>query len=96
MISTSLEPIDWYKTAIDQWLKDQSIEIASITREEHGIIPMHETIAEDNALTRIGAASGAVRLSSGYAFTHIQRQTTLLQRGLKKVNFAYLRLFLAL
>ena len=51
MISTTLEPIDWYKTAIDQWLKDQSIEIASITREEHGIIPMHETIAVDNALT---------------------------------------------
>lgn len=87
MISTSLEPIDWYKTAIDQWLKDHSIEIASITREEHGIIPMHETIAEDNALSRIGAASGAVRLSSGYAFTHIQRQITLLAEGIEKGEF---------
>lgn len=31
MISTTLEPMDWYRTAIYQWLKDQSIEIESIT-----------------------------------------------------------------
>lgn len=87
MISTSLESMDWYRTAIDQWLKDQSIEIESITREEHGVIPMHETIAEDSSLTKIGAASGAIRLSSGYAFTTIQMQITKLAAGIEKGQF---------
>ena len=87
MISTTLEPMDWYRTAIYQWLKDQSIEIESITREEHGVIPMHETLAEDSTLTRIGAASGALRLSSGYAFTHIQQQISQLAAGIEQGEF---------
>lgn len=88
MISTKLEPMDWYKAAIDQWLKDQSIEIDSITREEYGVIPMHETIPEDISLSRIGAASGAVRLSSGYAFSNIQSQVNQLVENMERGEFS--------
>lgn len=88
MISTTLEPMEWYKEAIHQWLDQQSIEITDITREEYGVIPMHETTAEDTSLTRIGTASGAVRLSSGYAFTHIQSQINQLASNIRKGEFS--------
>lgn len=87
MISTTIEPVDWYKQAIYQWLDGQSIEIEEITREELGIIPMHETIPTDNSLSRIGASSGAVRLSSGYAFTHIQSQMNQLASNIEKGDY---------
>lgn len=87
MISTTIEPVDWYKQAIYQWLDGQSIEIEEITREELGIIPMHETTPKDTSLSRIGTSSGAIRLSSGYAFTHIQSQINQLASNIEKGDY---------
>ena len=87
MISTTLESKDWYKQAIFQWLDQQSIEIEEITREEYGVIPMHKTSPIDDSLKSIGAASGAVRLSSGYAFTSIQTQIHQLAGCINKGEF---------
>ncbi|MFL2530709.1 MAG: lycopene cyclase family protein [Porticoccaceae bacterium] len=88
MISATLEPKEWYKQGIYQWLDDQSIEIEEITREEYGVIPMHETTPEDTKLMRIGSASGAVRLSSGYAFTNIQAQISQLAANIERGEFS--------
>jgi lycopene beta-cyclase len=87
MISTTLEPRDWYKQAIDQWLQQQSIDIKEVVREEYGVIPMHETTQKDKSLARIGTSSGAVRLSSGYAFTYIQAQINQLATNIEKGEF---------
>ena len=88
MISTSLEPKEWYKQAIYQWLEDQSIEVDEITREEYGVIPMHKTNPIDANLACIGSASGAIRLSSGYAFTNIQAQISQLAANIERGEFS--------
>jgi lycopene beta-cyclase len=87
MISKSLESEDWYRQAINQWLDQQGIEIDTIVRQESGIIAMHSSLPIDPTMSRIGAASGAVRQSSGYAFTHIQSQVSQLVEGIEKGNF---------
>jgi lycopene beta-cyclase len=74
MISNQLEDKAWYRQAIEQWLRDQNIEIEKKIGEEAGIIPMQTVIPVDAATAGIGAASGAIRLSSGYAFAGIQIQ----------------------
>jgi lycopene beta-cyclase len=48
---------------------------------------MHSSLHIDPTMPRIGAASGAVRQSSGYAFTHIQSQVSQLVEGIEKGNF---------
>ena len=87
MISKSLEPEDWYRQAIDQWLDQHGIEIETIVRQESGIIAMHSSLPIDSNLACIGAASGAVRQSSGYAFTNIQSQIRQLVEGIEKGEF---------
>jgi len=87
MISKSLESEDWYRQAIDQWIDQQGIEIETIVRQESGIIAMHSNLSIDPTIARIGAASGAVRQSSGYAFTNIQSQVSQLVEGIEKGNF---------
>ncbi|TWX73576.1 lycopene cyclase family protein [Colwellia sp. C1TZA3] len=88
MISSKLEEKEWYRQAIYQWLKDQKIEIEETLGEEIGVIPMQSL----NPLTinsgAIGAASGAVRLSSGYAFANIQAQITKLAEGINSGDFS--------
>lgn len=87
MISTVLESKDWYKQAIFQWLDTEAIEIEEITREEYGVIPMHKVTPVDHSIKSIGAASGAVRMSSGYAFTNIQVQIQQLAVCINKGEF---------
>ena len=87
MISKSLESEDWYRQAIDQWIDQQGIEIETIVRQESGIIAMHSNLPIDPTIARIGAASGAVRQSSGYAFTNIQSQVSQLVEGIEKGKF---------
>jgi lycopene beta-cyclase len=82
MISNSLEDKDWYRQAIEQWLQEQNIEIEENLGEETGVIPMQAVIPLDSGIAGIGAASGAVRLSSGYAFTGIQTQIAKLAQGI--------------
>ena len=92
LISTSVEQRDWYRNAIEGWLSDNNIEVAEIISEEMGDIPM-DTLVSDPATTAtqeqplvapIGAASGAVRRSSGYAFQHIQQQARQLAGGIEQ------------
>lgn len=82
MISTQLEDKDWYRNAIREWLDDQNIQIQSKLREEYGVIPMTAVPAQQDDVARIGAASGAVRLSSGYAFSSIQAQMAALSSSI--------------
>lgn len=90
LISTNVEPQDWYRNAIEEWLRNNNIEVAEIISEERGIIPMDKLVqapaigpsAELPLIAPIGAASGAVRRSSGYAFQHIQQQVRQLAAGI--------------
>jgi lycopene beta-cyclase len=91
LISATVEPQDWYRKAIDQWLQEHSIEVAEIISEEMGVIPMDSLMTDPTAeplAAPIGAASGAVRRSSGYAFQHIQQQTMQLAAGIAQGNMA--------
>ena len=91
LISATVEPQDWYRNAIEQWLQEHSIEVAEIISEEMGVIPMDSLITDPTAeplAAPIGAASGAVRRSSGYAFQHIQQQTRQLAAGIAQGNMA--------
>lgn len=74
MISTQLEDKDWYRNAMRQWLADRDIQVQSQLREEYGVIPMVPVQPQSAEIACIGAAGGAVRLSSGYAFSTIQAQ----------------------
>jgi lycopene beta-cyclase len=87
MISSHLEDKEWYRQAIKQWLQDRNIEIEEKLREEAGIIPMQTVIPIDNDIASIGAASGAIRLSSGYAFTGIQTQIDQLAQRISLGNY---------
>lgn len=82
MISTSVEDKQWYLQAIKQWLDEQGIEIEKLLREEMGVIPMHRVTPQNPDLDTIGSASGAVRQSSGYAFSAIQAQMKALAKGI--------------
>ncbi|MDG0969842.1 MAG: lycopene cyclase family protein [Porticoccaceae bacterium] len=87
MISRQLEDKDWYRQAISEWLCNQGIEVEELIREEIGVIPMEDVTKASSNESKIGAASGAVRLSSGYAFSAIQIQMATLAKGISKGNF---------
>lgn len=88
MISQKLECKDWYRHAIVTWLKDRNIEIEENLSEETGVIPMQSLVPSGDGIASIGAASGAVRLSSGYAFTAIQTQIASLASGIASGRYA--------
>jgi lycopene beta-cyclase len=64
--------------------------------EEMGVIPMDTLVTDSESPSKapspliapIGAASGAVRRSSGYAFQHIQQQISQLAAGIAQGNMA--------
>jgi len=90
MISSTTEDKIWYRQAIEQWLQKKHIKIKELIREEVGVIPMQPPPISDDekaqTITAIGAASGAVRLSSGYAFSTIQAQMTRLAENISVGN----------
>ena len=93
LISGRMETLDWYRDAIKGWLRDNNIEIAEIIGEEMGVIPMGTVESDPSTsseleplIATIGAASGAVRRSSGYAFQHIQQQISQLAAGIAHGN----------
>jgi len=88
VISNQLESKDWYRQAITRWLGEQNIEIEENLGEEAGVIPMHAITPLDFDIASIGAASGAVRLSSGYAFTGIQAQINQLVDGINTGQYS--------
>jgi lycopene beta-cyclase len=75
MISNSKEPQQWYLETIDHWLNERGISVESDIGCESGIIPMDNCQPQDSRTSAIGAASGAIRQSSGYSFNYIQQQT---------------------
>lgn len=83
MISRTIEDKNWYLNAIHQWLEQQNIEPLETISQEQGVIPMDRVEPIDAGIANIGAASGAVRLSSGYAFTNIQAQVSTLAQGIR-------------
>ena len=101
LISANVQGQAWYRNAIECWLRDNNIHVAEIISEEMGVIPMdtliteapstsllNETSAEQPLIATIGAASGAVRRSSGYAFQHIQQQISQLAAGIAQGDMA--------
>ena len=88
MISRTLEDKQWYRDAMHQWLQRHNIEVDELLREEVGVIAMEEPPEISIPLGAIGAASGAVRLSSGYAFSAIQTQMTRLANGISVGNYS--------
>ena len=88
MISKTLEDKQWYRDAISHWLQRHGIEVDELLREEIGVIPMEEIPHTALTSASIGAASGAVRLSSGYAFAAIQAQMTRLAGGIATGDYS--------
>ncbi len=79
LVSRQLQHKSWYRTAIQTWLQDRGIEVSQQVGEEYGVIPLEDHPISSNS---IGAASGAIRRSSGYAFTTIQKQTRQLAENI--------------
>jgi len=82
MISNQLEDKDWYRNAITCWLKERDIEVEAQLHEEYGVIPMTKVQPQNADVVNIGAVGGAIRLSSGYAFSTIQTQMKALANSI--------------
>ncbi len=87
MISQSVEPRNWYRNAIERWLNEREIMVESYLSEEVGVIPMDEVIPCDKNIPTIGAASGALRRSSGYGFSYINQQASKLAQQIKHNDY---------
>ena len=75
MFSKNIESKEFYLTEISQYLKKYfNLEEFSKSNHEKGVIPMHEISLISKGRYNIGTRGGAVRPSSGYAFTFIQKQ----------------------
>ena len=82
MISTHIEDKDWYRSAITGWLAERNMQVQSKVREEFGVISMATVAPHNSEINHIGTAGGAVRLSSGYAFSTIQTQMSALAKSI--------------
>ena len=75
MFSKTVENKEFYSTEISKYLK-KYFNLIEFTKSDHekGIIPMHYICNVTKDSFNIGTRGGAVRPSSGYAFTFIQKQ----------------------
>ncbi len=75
MFSKKVENKEFYSNEISKYLK-RYFNLIKFTKSDHekGIIPMHYISNESKDVYNIGTRGGAVRPSSGYAFTFIQKQ----------------------
>ena len=75
LFSPELAPADFYDAAITSYLKRIChLSAFEINRRESGVIPLGVLGRHDPGLVGIGANGGAIRPSSGYAFSFIQKQ----------------------
>lgn len=75
LFSPKLVPKLFYEKAITQYLeKNLGCNSYTVSRIEQGVIPLANLEQRDPNLTGIGANGGAIRPSSGYAFTFIHKQ----------------------
>ena len=87
VISSQVLPISWYNHQIKQYLsKYYSITDFNIIKRK-GIIPLARLYSDDAFGIPIGMRAGALRASSGYAFSQIQKQITEMVYG-DKLDFA--------
>ena len=85
MFSPKIEDDGFYENAIARYLKDQlGVDNAMVLRREKGAIPMAELRGPERRAQTIpiGARGGAIRPSSGYAFSFIQKQISTLVKAL--------------
>ena len=87
MLSNHVEKDVWYESSIKEWLDIRDISIKKHLRTERGIIPMHKTKQRFSKVINIGVRGGAVRLSSGYSFSIIERQITALCEELELSDY---------
>ena len=75
LFSKTVENKQFYSTEISKYLK-KYFNLIKFSKSDHekGIIPMHFISNETKDIYNIGTRGGAVRPSSGYAFTFIQKQ----------------------
>ena len=91
MFSKTVENKEFYSTEIAKYLK-KYFNLVEFTKSDHekGIIPMHYISCASKEILNIGTRGGAVRPSSGYAFTFIQKQAfqiiSQLKKNRKKIN----------
>ena len=75
LFSPKLAPTDFYDAAITSYLESIChLPSFEISRRESGVIPLGALDRHDPGLVGIGANGGAIRPSSGYAFSFIQKQ----------------------
>ena len=88
VISSQVLPVSWYNHQIKQYLSNiYSITDFNIIKRERGIIPLARLYTDDAFGIPIGMRAGALRASSGYAFSQIQKQITEMVHG-DKLDFA--------
>ena len=84
LFSPSLAPEDFYDKAIKDYLANHlNCTHYTIKRRERGVIPMARLQQRESHLTGIGANGGAIRPSSGYAFSFIQKQIDQISNSAK-------------
>ena len=75
LFSPELLPAGFYETAISDYVKIIcKLPEYEVSRRESGVIPLGVLGRHDPGLAGIGANGGAIRPSSGYAFSFIQKQ----------------------
>ena len=91
MFSKTVENKEFYSAEISKYLK-KYFKLVKFTKSDHekGVIPMHYISSVSREMYNIGTRGGAVRPSSGYAFTFIQKQAfqiiSQLKKNRKKIN----------
>ena len=85
MFSKTVENKEFYSNEISKYLK-KYFNLVEFTKSCHekGIIPMHYISFVSKEIYNIGTRGGAVRPSSGYAFTFIQKQAFQIISQIKK------------
>ncbi len=84
MFTKSVKEKRWYLSSIKKYLdQNYNVNKFKIIREEFGMIPMEQLRSSSHGYPGIGANGNAIRISSGYAFSYIQKQVKQLSALLK-------------
>jgi len=80
--STETHDADWYKAHIDDFLsKNYTLADYEVYKTEQGVIPLTYDKPNDSFGTAVGLRAGALRTSSGYAFSQIHDQVYRIDLG---------------
>ena len=93
IFSDSIPESDYYDSYLDTYLSiDLDIDQWEIIHEEVGAIPMTTHDFQkypSNRIIKIGTNGGAVKASSGYAFTRVQKQVDRIMTQLESGDFNF-------